>query len=256
MTAEMFALLTRIRVPGASMDLGIAARQQHLLPLVGLVVGIVATLAAILLQEFLGTNMVLVSGGLVLVLLYYVNGMLHTEGLSDFADGLMAKGTPEEKRAVMKDVHSGVGGVFTTVLFLLVFYALVTTICSEASSEMSTSLLPWPVTVAAGLVIAEMAGKLAIVTAAYMGPSAHAGMGSLFVDEANATKLTVAVLIAAVAAAVLSGFLFPLVLTGVVAGALVTIRARREFGGVSGDVFGAANELGRLAALLGWVLLI
>lgn len=256
MTAEMFALLTRLRIPGASMDLAVAARQQHLFPLVGLVVGIVAALAAVLLQDMLGVHMALVSGGLVLLLLYYMNGMMHTEGLADFADGLMAKGTAEDKRAAMKDVHSGVGGVFAIVLYLLVLYALVATLCGRASSDISTGLLSWPVKVAAGLVVAEMSGKLAMVTAAYMGPSSHPGMGSLFVREASATKLLVALAVSVGASFVLSGPLFPVVLTGVVVGSLVTLRAREELGGVSGDVFGAANELGRLAALMGWVLLI
>lgn len=256
MTAEMFALLTRVRVPGASMDLGAAARQQHLFPLVGLVVGIVVALVAVLLHDLLGNGMALVTGAFVLVLLYIINGMLHTEGLADFADGLMAKGTPEQRRAAMKDVHSGVGGVFTIVLYLVVLYGLVATVCGRATNEVSTGLLPWAVVAATGLIIAEMSGKLAIVTATYMGPSAHPGMGSIFVDEASAGKLLVALAISAAAAFALSGLLFPVVFAGVAAGAFVTSRARKGLGGVSGDVLGAANELGRLAALAGWVLLI
>jgi len=255
MTREMFALLTRIRIPGASMDLGKAARQQHLFPLVGLVVGTVATLAALVLDDFLGRGMELVAGGLVLGLLYLMNGMLHTEGMADFADGLMTSGTQERKRAAMKDVHCGVGGVFAVVLYLIILYALVATLCGRASSEID-SLLPWPVVAATGFIVAEMAGKLAVVTTIYIGPSSHPGMGSVFVKESSPTVLLVAVGLATVIATILTGLLFPVVLTGVIAGAWVAMRARKDLGGVSGDVFGAANELGRLVALLGWVLLL
>lgn len=237
------------------MDLRRAAAQQHLFPLVGLVVGLAAAFAAVVLGGYIGNDSALVSGGVVLCLLYLINGMLHTEGLADFADALMAKGTQEQKRAVMKDVHSGVGGVFAIVLYLVVFYGLVVTLCGRTSWEVAT-FLPWSVTAAVGFVIAEMSGKLAIVTAIYIGPSSHEGMGSLFVEQASRAKLLIAIGIGVAAAALLAGLLFPLVLAGVAAGAWMAIRARRELGGVSGDVFGAANEVGRLVALLGWVLLI
>jgi len=255
MTAEMFALLTRIRIPGASMDLRKAARQQHLFPLVGLVAGLIAALAAVILDDLLGNGMALVVGGVVLCLLHLINGMLHTEGLEDFADGLMAGGTQEQKRAAMKDVHCGAGGVFAIVLYMVVFYGLVVTLCERASSDVPT-LLPWSVTAAVGFVIAEMSGKLAVVTAIYVGPSSHPGMGSLFVHESSPAKVLVAIGISAIAAATLTGLLFPIVLTGVVVGAWIALRARKDLGGVSGDVFGAANELGRFVALFGWVLLL
>lgn len=255
MTAEMFALLTRIRMPGASMDLGKAARQQHLFPLVGLVVGLTMAVAAVHLDELLGNGMMLVVGGIVLCLAYLINGMLHTEGLADFADGLMASGTQEKKRAAMKDAHCGAGGVFAITLYLVVFYALVATLCGKASSNITT-FSPWAVTAAIGFVIAEMSGKLAVVTAIYMGPSSHEGMGSLFVEQSSRVKLLAAIGISVVAAALLTGLMFPVVLVGIIAGAWVAMRARRDLGGVSGDVFGAANELGRLAALFGWVLLL
>jgi len=53
-----------------------------------------------------------------------------------------------------------------------------------------------------------------------------------------------------------SGYLFCLVFLGPFAGFVVTMIARKNFGGVSGDAFGAANEIGRLVTLLGWVIAI
>jgi adenosylcobinamide-GDP ribazoletransferase len=255
MTKELFALLTRLRVPGASMDLSKAARQQYLFPVVGLVVGLTVALATLLLDNFLDDGLAMVIAGLALALLYSINGMLHIEGLADFADGLMASGTAEKKRAAMKDVHSGVGAVFVTVLYVVLLYGLLVVICSQPSSEIPMPLSGWTMA-AFGIVVAEMSGKLAIVTAAYVGPSSHPGMGSLFVQEAGLSTILIAMVVAVIAAALLTGLLFPLVLIGVVVGVLVAMRARRDLGGVSGDVFGAANELGRLVTLFWWVLLL
>jgi adenosylcobinamide-GDP ribazoletransferase len=92
--------------------------------------------------------------------------------------------------------------------------------------------------------------------AMYIGPSAHEGMGSLFVSSATAPRLAAAVTISVIVSALLVGAYFPLVMLGGVAGTMVALTARKHFGGVSGDAFGAANELGRLLVLLGWVLVV
>lgn len=251
----MFALLTRLRMPGASMDLSKAARQQHLFPFVGLVVGLVVASAILLLNDFLDDGLAIIIAGVALVLLYTINGMLHIEGLADFADGLMASGAADKKRAAMKDVHSGVGAVFVTVLYVVLLYGLFVIVCISPSSEMPGAIFGSTMMVF-GIVVAEMAGKLAIVTVAYVGPSSHPGMGAVFVQESRPSTILIAVIISVAVAGLLTGLLFPIVLVGVIVGALVARRARRDLGGVSGDVFGAANELGRLVALLGWVLLL
>ena len=69
-------------------------------------------------------------------------------------------------------------------------------------------------------------------------------------------KMAAAVVIAATAGILVAGWLALLLAVGVIAGVAVTIIARKNFGGVSGDAFGAANEVGRLATLIAWVLLI
>jgi len=88
-----------------------------------------------------------------------------------------------------------------------------------------------------------------------MGPSSHEGMGSMFVRKASGSKLVAAIAISTAIAIIFVGGLFPLVFLGLVSGFSVTALARKHFGGVSGDSFGAANEVGRLVTLIGWVLL-
>lgn len=256
MTAELFGLLTRIRMPGATFDLQKAARQQQFFPLVGIVVGLIAAVVALVLNELFGKDLAAVSGGLVLVVLYSVTGILHTEGLADLADGIMAHGTRERKREVMKDVHSGVAAVFGVVLYLLLFFAAATETCEDADKAVSAPLLPWEGVVALGFVLSEISGKLAINVSMYMGPSAHEGMGAIFVREATPGRLVVALGIGAVAAFLVAGTLSVLILAGIIAGVAVTLLARKDLGGVSGNVFGAANEVGRLATLIAWVLIV
>ncbi len=256
MTAEMFSLLTRIQIPGGSRDLSVAAKQQHLFPLVGLVVGLCATLLTVALDAYLGKELVLVSAGLLVVAMYSITGILHTEGLADFSDGMMASGTQERKREAMKDVHTGVGGAFALFLYLLLFFALASVMCSRAGREIDPMPWPWTVTPAIGFVISEMAGKLAMNTTIFLGPSSHAGMGAVFVESASARKLLAAMGLACAVGVLVAGVYFAIVLTGVLAGVAVTMTARKHFGGVAGDAFGTANEIGRLVALFAWVLIV
>lgn len=255
MTREIFALLTRIRIPEPMLDLRRAARQQHLFPLVGLVIGLIAALAAVMLEQALNESLSLVSGITVVIVLYFVTGILHTEGLADFADGMMASGDREVKTKAMKDVNCGAAGVIAIVLMVALLIALSAKLCQTASRDIG-DILPWAVPAAVGFALAEMSGKISMIVAMYLGPSAHPGMGAMFTEEASATKLLAGLGITGLLGFALAGLLFPVVFFGVFAGVAVTMLARRHFGGVSGDVFGAANEVGRVGALLLWVLII
>ena len=237
------------------MDIEKAADQQHLFPLAGLCVGLFAALAAAILGSQMGHDLDLVKGGLVVALLYLMNGMMHIEGLADFADGVMTNGSHSRKRETMKDPRCGVGGVFATAIYLLLLYASVTTVCAKASEDV-TNILPWTMTAVVGIVLAEMSAKLSMVMAMYLGPSSHEGMGSVFVAKSNLPKLAGAIAIAIAAGVFMSGLYAPIVLIGLVTGAMTTMKARKELGGVSGDVFGAANEIARVVTLITWVLIV
>ena len=47
-----------------------------------------------------------------------MTGIHHTDGLADFADGLMTKGSKEKKRKAMKDLSVGSAGIFSIVIFM------------------------------------------------------------------------------------------------------------------------------------------
>ncbi len=256
MTRALLGLLTRIKLPGPPMDLEAAARQQHLFPIIGLVIGLIAALMCAVLNWVFGGGDALILGGVLLVVLYSITGIIHTEGLADLADGVMAGGSRAKKYEVMKDPHVGVAAVMTLIVFLLLFFALATEMVARADQPLDLTPIPWEVPFALGFVLSEVSGKLAMNASMFMGPSAHEGMGTAFVRNGNLRKFAMAAIIAGIVCFLTVGVACVVLLVGVAGGMVVTILARKHIGGVSGDVFGAANEVGRISALLIWVLII
>lgn len=252
----MFGLLTRIRLPGAKHDIVSVAKQQHLFPLVGLVLGLLLVAACLILSQLAGRGDSALAGGILLVVMYALTGIMHTEGLADVADGMMAGGTHTRKREIMKDPHSGVGAVFAVSLYLIILFTLSWRMCARADDSVDLWPLPWQLPFAIGFVLSEIGGKMAMNTSMTIGPSSHGGMGSVFVEHSSPEKFVAALAIGLAASIIVAGFLAVIIVVGVIAGMLVTMLARSHFGGVSGDVFGAANDIGRLSVLITWVLII
>lgn len=178
------------------------------------------------------------------VVLFAVTGIAHADGLADVGDALVVHGGPARRRDVMADTSLGVGGTVAVCLDVLGL-ALAALVLASA-----------PLAVALGLVLAaEVGAKLAMVAVAVLGRPAHAGMGAHLAD-ARPLQLAVAgglVVPAAFATWPASTAAFALLAAlGVALGMLTW--ARRHVGGATGDVFGATNELARLAALYAGVI--
>jgi adenosylcobinamide-GDP ribazoletransferase len=250
------SLLSRIRIGRKEVDVLAVAKRQYLFPAAGFIIGAIIAVVALLLFEFADAELdiFLISLGIVLFL-YFVTGLIHIEGLADFGDGLMASGSQERKRQAMKDVSLGAGGTFFMVAAFLATFLLVTHLDGWIRSPdyvFWTDSIP----LVFGLIIAEISAKISMITVMTIGPSSHQGMGSVFVSAAGKGKLAAGIAIALLIAFILSGPYSMVVLIGPVSGAIVAFEARRHFGGVGGDSFGAANELGRILTLLAWVILI
>lgn len=248
-----FGFLSTIPV-GITME-GIENLMKHiyLFPVVGTVIGIILALIVIALTTFSIFPPIIISL-FVIIAIYYFTGFNHIDGLADFGDGLAAHGTKEKKIAAMRDTAIGTGGiVFCMIALLGVFVSLVS--IQELDKFL---LLPY------ALIVAETSAKQSMVTIAAFGRRLHAGFGAMTVDNTKQSDLIIGTVFSAAVCFVVLG------VTGVgafivsqLSGLLVLNTANRHFGGVSGDVVGAANEIGRLAALLyigsiggaGWMLL-
>jgi adenosylcobinamide-GDP ribazoletransferase len=110
-----------------------------------------------------------------------------------------------------------------------------------------------------GILAAEVAAKLAMVTIVWIGKPTHKGLGSIFLARAkkkiNVAAYLLSVLIAfpffALAGSLFLGFVSILVVLASVPVALGMEKvAEAVFGGVSGDMIGATNETARAVTLI------
>lgn len=223
--------LTRLPVGRTEGDWDAFRARPYVFPLVAY--GIGATLALAFVLPVPGATMAL----LYVVGVVALTGINHLDGVADLGDGLVVHGDPERRRAVMRDTTLGVGGTVTLVLVVL------------GLGLGGRVLAHLPTVAVVGLVVAvEVGAKLAMATVACIGSHAHDGLGAQ-VTGGDRTD-TVAALIVAVPAGAFAwpGGAAALGSALVVAVGLRTV-ADRRLGGVTGDVFGAANELARVVAI-------
>ena len=203
-------------------------------PLAGYVVGALVALPFLAVGRLPGA----VVATLALAAVVAVTGVNHADGLADLGDAAAVHGTPVERREVMRDTTVGVGAVL----------ALGTVLAALALGLLAVTTLPVPVAVAA-VVASEVGAKLAMATLACLGEPSHEGFGATMLDGNGPVDLLAALaVVLPIAAVALPVTAVPLAVALLVA-LLVRWWARRTLGGVGGDVFGATNELARVAAL-------
>lgn len=236
---SVMAFLTAIPVGGGSLEDMIDG--VHYFPLVGALVGALAGAFGWVTLRFLPN---LLAGSLTMGLLFLLTGLHHMDGLADFGDGLMAQGSKEGKLRVMGDLRVGIGGLTLTLMVTL-------------SSIFAVSQLPLNLVVQ-GLTASEASAKLSMVFLALISRPARAGLGSKFIEgvkrRGGAAKFFVA-LISSLAIAFLALSLIGVLMlvAGLLTAAAIATVSAKEFGGVTGDVFGAANEVSRMVSLMALV---
>lgn len=235
---NLVAFLTVIPV-GMDRDcLRDAAKCMPLFPLVGAFIGLLAGGLAWLLFQILPN---LIVGMLTLGSLLLITGLHHTDGLLDFGDGVMCPGPPEKKIEVMHDQRTGAGGLTLGLITLL------TTALCVAGLDASM--------VIQSLVVSEVSAKLSMVVGAWVGRSAHEGMNTYFINAMHnryrKTRLLVALVISLGMATGLMEFTGSItIISGIIAGLIIIGVSNRHFGGVTGDVLGATNDIARMTSLI------
>jgi adenosylcobinamide-GDP ribazoletransferase len=226
-----------------------------LAPLVGLIPGTAAAIAAwlaIVAGLWPGLTAVFVVGTFALS----TRG-LHLDGLADTADGLASSYDRDKALAVMRRGDTGPAGLATVVLILLLQTAALTQVLAAVQPRFGTG--PQAVRTVAVVVLAAVAARVAIPLACRRGiPAARPeGLGATVAGSVS-LGACLAVLGAAAAGCSLLGLASGLdwwagvlaVATVVVATGLLVRRVVSRFAGITGDVIGAAVEIGTTAALL------
>jgi len=212
-------------------------------PLVGLIIGLILAGLNWLLGLVLPPAVV---NALLLVSLAVITGLMHLDGFVDTCDGLAGHKTVEDRWRVMHDSRAGAFGLVGVVLLLLVKYA---SLNSLPSSLMTVSLIFMPV-------VSRWAMVYAIFAYPYARPS---GLGRAFKQGSGrkgfilATLVTVAVALALVPLFWLAGLA---ILFGVwVITLLMASYLKSKFSGLTGDTYGAVNEVAEVSVLILVILL-
>lgn len=221
-----------VRRPASAGELG---RAQAYFPLVGFVLGVILVLLDTLLRAALPPA---VAGALLVAALVALTGGLHLDGLIDSCDGLFAQRTPAERLAIMRDSRVGSFGVIGAGVVLLLKYA--------ALVDLEGPVRP------VALVLAPVLARWAMVYALAGFPYARAaGKGTAFQGHGRRPLL-----VATLCAALLALALWPergLLLLAAVAVAtwLGAHFIAARLGGLTGDSYGALNELAEVLVLIG-----
>jgi len=238
---ELKNLLSFLTIFPVAMDndmLTDCAKGMWTFPLFGALIGLIAGAFGWVAYNFLPG---IVVGGLVLAALLLITGLHHTDGLLDFGDGVMAHGNAEHKIEVMHDQLTGAGGLSMGIMTML--------ISALAIGQLKIGLI------VGGIIAVEASAKLSMVVMAWAGKSVHQGMNSPFLESMHDTKGDVRLLASlaisfAIALPLLRWAGAFVVLAAVFTSLLMTAVAHRHFNGVTGDVFGATNEITRMVCVV------
>ena len=169
---------------------------------------------------------------------------LHTEGFLDTCDGLLGGRNRESRLAILRDSHVGAFAVIGGACLLLLKWTLLAGI---PEAERLGLLVLFP----------SLSRFAMVATMAFFPYARSQGLGTAFHDGASWRQPALALLTAAVAGGLLLGFAGLLLLGVATVVALgLGLWFLRLLGGMTGDTYGATNEVAEVTVLLGGLILI
>lgn len=240
---EAAQLLTRLPLPRRTGEPQ-EARASHAgrcYPLIGAGVGLIAALGFAVAGWLALPPFAAALAALTLSIL--VTGALHEDGLADVADGFGGGHDRDRKLAIMRDSRIGSYGVLALILVLAARGGSLAAIAGSPAGS-------W--TAAAALIAAHSLSRAGLAPIMWALPQARSdGLAAATGRPGDADALAAAIIgvIVTLLLLDLAAALVAVLAVAVVQGALA-LQARRQIGGVTGDVLGAAQQLGEAAVLL------
>ena len=231
-----FQFLTRIPVPSVRFETDSLSGAIKFFPLVGLVIGSGAVLVQRLALHHFNRPLAALA---VLIYLVLITGCFHEDGLADSADGFGGGWNRDQILIIMKDSRIGSYGATALVLSLLARYLLLASLPLEHF--------------AAYIISSQVLCRWSSLPLSYLLPPAREqdGQGARIARLISRSSLIVATLISfAVAAFLLRWSAIAPILTSILIIGLSGWFYFRKIGGVTGDCFGATNQLTEIAVYL------
>jgi adenosylcobinamide-GDP ribazoletransferase len=239
--------LTILPVPGAPPPAEALGQAAGYFPVVGLILGVILLFCAVSLRALMPVEAV---AALLIALWVGLTGAMHLDGFVGCCDALLAAARPRQEQP--GDAPLGSFGVVGVVTLLLVKYSA---LCSCPQNLMPYALLAAPTV-----------GRWAMVYAAYLFPHRPGRQGpledsfkqSLSLKELLFASLILLIFLSLVVVATTLQLSEPFVVAVVcltftvacLAATLLALWVRWRFGGLSGNVYGAINEVAEVAVLL------
>ena len=235
----LLSFFTVLPVRGATLEE--AAREIHLLPFIGLITGLPGAVL-LMAARFVPPD---VAATLALGAVLLASGLHHADGVLDVGDAIMARGSPDRRREVLRDTRVGIGGLGALFLVYAPAVGALAALCDTSPARAALSLL-------AG----EVAARSTMLLMLAFGEPADPRSSSVpFVRALSGPHRTPAVVAALLAPLpfllATSPLLAPLAILAVPLVGLGALRiSAAKFGGIGGDVVGATGEVSRAALLV------
>jgi len=240
--------LTTIPLPGRHE----ASREEFIrsvgyYPVVGFLIGLILVGLYWLLAFFLPSAIISV---LLIIALVMITGALHLDGFVDTCDGIGGHKTPEARWQVMHDSRAGGFGVIGACCLLLVKYISLNYILENVPQLL----------LMVTLVLMTVISRWAMVYAIFAYPSARpSGLGKERKQATDWPRFIMATLITLAGAIGLAWLAnityFYVVGPAIIVGIWVVVIAmaayfKRKFSGLTGDIYGAINEVTEVCVLI------
>lgn len=204
-------------------------------PIIGAIIGLILVGCNHLLAFILPPNIINL---FLIVLMTFLTGALHLDGLADTIDGIASSKPKEKMLEIMKDSRIGVMGVIAIIFSILTKLTLINQL----------SILDLPVILVTMLLLSRWSMVFIMYVFSY---ARKEGKAKMFFDGTNFTVLLIASIITFVPLLYyfrVQGLYF--IIIALLASLLSGLYLNKKLGGLTGDTIGAVSELNEICILL------